>query len=186
MTSLYRSWRWLLVMGVFATRAMPARADLCPRWPEARARIEAALEREGLSGAVTGELPCPLAARIPAASALQVVKVWQDPAGSYARFRCLAPATCLPFVIETEKIGNQFAVGSHGQIVRHTGNAAAVLVKSGQRVNLFWQQGQLRLTRVMISLDSGRAGERVRTRARDGGPIVPGRVMAAGWVRARE
>jgi flagella basal body P-ring formation protein FlgA len=70
--------------------------------------------------------------------------------------------------------------------MRRAGTATPVLVKSGQAVNLLWEQGHLRLTRVMISLDSGRAGERIRTRARDGGPIVPGRVISAGWVRARE
>jgi len=114
---------------------------------------------------------------------MQLVKVWQDPGGFHASFRCQAPASCLPFVVETAEIGTKTL---HAPVVRHAGTAAPVLVKSGQPVNLFWEQGRLRLTRVMVSLDSGRAGDRIRTRARDGGPIVPGRVISAGWVRARE
>jgi hypothetical protein len=176
----YRSWLWLLAIAIFATGAM---ADVCRSWPEARARIEAALEREGQVGAVTGELPCQFAAGIPPASSLQLVKVWQDPGGFHASFRCQAPVSCLPFVVETAAIGTK-AAAKQAPVVRHT--ATPVLVKSGQAVNLLWERGNLRLTRVMVSLDSGRAGERIRTRARDGGPIVPGHVIAAGWVRARE
>src|SRR5579883_2120164 len=61
---------------------------------------------------------------------------------------------------------------------------SAPLVKPGQSVSLLWRLGTLRLVRTMVCLDSGRAGDRVRARGRDGGPVVRARVLSAGWLEA--
>jgi hypothetical protein len=181
---------WLASFASAAAQATP----MCSAWPDARARIEATLKAK-LAESAVGELPCELAGRISQATALEVVKFWRDPAraGSLARLRC-QPASCLPFVVAVNARANGPARGDDGETpspakaepVRHWEKDAAPLVKSGQKVNLMWEQGNLRLVRVMVCLDSGHSGETVRTRASNGGRVVRAEVISVGWVRVLE
>ena len=194
-------YRLCLVLLGLAASARPAGAldaTGCQASPEVRERVGAALRREGLEGASIQGLPCGVMANVPQLAQLELMRVWKDPVlhSAHARFRCHAPARCLPFLVTLENgvdgrtnIAEQIpAVASIPPRipVRQTRSSEAPLVRSGQRVLLLWEHGPLRLTRAMVSLDSGRAGDQVRTRARDGGPVVNAQVISAGWVRVRE
>jgi hypothetical protein len=187
-----------LALGLCAQSAI-AMAPGCAAWPAARAAIAAVLRRGGFTATAPPSLPCELAARIAAADELEVAKSWPDPLRGTveARLRCVPPANCLPFVVAVEPS----APGSHarkaGTAARPGRNQAtaspgppsvrsAPLVKPGQSVSLLWRLGTLRLVRTMVCLDSGRAGDRVRARGRDGGPVVRARVLSAGWLEAGE
>src|SRR5579883_3110673 len=173
---------WVVVMGLalgLCAQSAIAMAPGCAAWPAARAAIAAVLRRGGFTATAPPSLPCELAARIAAADELEVAKSWPDPLRGTveARLRCVPPANCLPFVVAVEPS----APGSHarkaGTAARPGRNQAtaspgppsvrsAPLVKPGQSVSLLWRLGTLRLVRTMVCLDSGRAGDRVRARAR--------------------
>ena len=173
-------------------------AENCEHGGEIRRLVHAAIETSGFDQPATSPTDdswCASVPPLPQGVSLEVVNAhWDVVLRSYEfRLRCQSPSICLPFLvrwpagghhglreikfrpgIETSKIGGATALNTRG----------IPLVKPGQIVTLVWAEGWLHLSRKVVCLDLGRAGQQVRTRGLHGGRIVRARVASAGLVEA--
>jgi hypothetical protein len=102
------------------------------------------------------------------------------------RLRCESSHDCLPFLVRVRLSESPFPARSpqSPELPPSIPRATTVMVKPGQWVELFWQQGGLRISRTVLCLDRGKAGEEVRTRGPEGGKVMRARVVAPGLVEA--
>jgi hypothetical protein len=132
---------------------------------------------------------------LPQNASLEVVHArWDGVLHAYEfRLRCQSPSICLPFLVSwpasDRPRSEELAVRPFRKSSSVAGpNALPTrgipLVKPGQMVTLVWAEGGLHLSRKVVCLDLGRAGQQVRIRAPEGGRIVRARVASAGLVEA--
>ena len=129
---------------------------------------------------------CSYSPSIPEGTQLDVEKIhWDSVLHSFeVRLRCRSTSACLPFLVRVRpRAGAPLSLAAPG-IQKPTGGTSPAMVKPGQLVTLFWEKKGLRISRIVVCLDRGKAGEPVRTRTRDGGRIVRARVVSPGVVEA--
>ena len=194
--------RFLLLCGL-AAQAGAATGDWCDAGPQIQRLVLEALDARGIpEGDVLPfhEELCLRSAGVRAGEAIELMKVrWDEVLRSIEfRLRCKAPGVCLPFLLRvrtraagqppslaTERLIGPAAMDS-GSPGANVGRAVRLprLVRPGQMVTLIWEQGDMRVERRVVCLDSGARDQEVRTRGKEGGRVVRARVLAAGLVKA--
>ncbi len=194
MLRAYFIFGWAVFWAIPTHASVPATPQ-CAAAARIRSLVQPALREAGYAGTTlpaNSEITCPAA--LDGTETLEVASVrWDGLVHSIeVRVRCTRNA-CLPFVLHVpptsgETIhnpGNSFPVWkSAGQRFPALDRPVHSLVRPGEIVTLLWEEGSVRMTRTMVCLDRGDAGERVRTRGKQGGHIVRGRVLATGLVKA--
>ena len=187
---------WLLIDILLSARGAGAEIALrkCEAGQQIRTLVEAALREGGFTQTAVPEgdgLICPSA--IHEADSLEVVSVRPDALTRAVdvRLRCRLAGSCLPFVVrvpsrETTGSPRVRTLQAKAPPVQETAKPVIhePVVRRGERVTLLWTQDGLRITRTVVCLDPGGAGQQVRTRGAAGGEIVRARVLRAGWVEA--
>lgn len=183
----------------------------CDLRPEILGSVRGALRLRGLSEKelpALKDLECPSALSLSASHSLEVTRVRWDPAlhSFELRLRCEPAGECLPFLVrapmpatlmsqaELEKLRTdpersipplRVVDVRHGAVPRSETSSETskrMLVRTGQTVTLVWVAGGMRILRKVICLDRGALGDEVRTRGREGGPVVRARVAGVGLV----
>lgn len=190
-----RTLLWTLALSSCAAGAGAAQ---CAAGQQIHALLKDAL-RDHVSSGVripeAGELNCPSV--LTGAEPLRVASLRSDRLlhSLAARLEC-APAGCLPFVVhlpvpedaraslENKLVMNRSKPRPAVMTKQYSVSARQSLVRPGQLVTLLWEAGPMRITRAMVCLDLGEKDQWVRTRPREGGRTVRGRVLSAGMVRA--
>jgi hypothetical protein len=178
-------------------------AERCDAGPQIQRLVVEALEARGISEQEVlpfNEELCWRAARVRSGEAIELMKVrWDEVLRSIEfRLRCKTAGACLPFLLRVQtRAGGQ--APSHATVAASSAAAwnsdsteASVaravrlprLVRPGQMVTLIWEQGEMRVERRVVCLDSGARDQEVRTRGKEGGRVVRARVLAAGLVKA--
>lgn len=158
----------------------------------ARKLILRAAQEEGIGSVAFEKAHCP--SPLSEETKLRIERSRWDPVFATLEFRlrCQPATACLPFLVrvrpEDPVRAAHWRTGLSKTDVESmpasSGGPASVLVRPGQTVMLVWNVGSLRITRPMVCLDPGRAGQQVRTRSRAGGRMVRARVLSAEVVEA--
>jgi hypothetical protein len=187
---------WLLSLHFARCQAADAAAG-CNVAPEANRLVRSVMQHNGITDTEWSPitpLPCETVARIANASALEVVDTRWDPlVGTFdVRMRCNPPTACLPFLVRVGRNASSTTLRALPPLAdrslhrRVSANSVPRLVKPGQLVTLLVQNGPMRITNQVVCLDGGAAGDRIRTRSKNGGRVVRARVLTASLVEAQE
>ncbi len=182
---------------VLSAMASPTNASAPPHCAGAaqiRALVEPALEKAGFAGArfpASSDITCP--GVLDGTETMEVASVrWDALIHSIeVRMRCQRNA-CLPFVLQVQPGAGETIPPAKNSIhsLAGTGQSLPVLerrgrslVRAGEIVTVVWEQDGVRVTRPVVCLDRGDAGQLVRTRNQQGGRIVRARVLGTGLVK---
>ena len=170
----------------------------CEHAAAIRQLVQAAIETSALDEPASfppDESWCASLPPLPQDASLEIVQArWDAVLRAYEfRLRCQSSSVCSPFLVRwpaPDRLrSEEHAMRPPREKSRVAGPSALPtrgipLVKPGQMVTLVWAEGGLHLSRKVVCLDLGRAGQQVRTRAPEGGPIVRARVASASLVEA--
>lgn len=148
-------------------------------------------------------LDCPAARSVPREASLELVRSTWNPGLRRWEFalRCADAGACVPFLIWTRPQKNSqssTAAGRDLELWRERANFIlssaearkegtndqAQFVKPGQTVTLTWDQGGIRVTLPVTSLEAGGMGETVRVQLKNAARILRAEVVGDRLVRA--
>jgi hypothetical protein len=132
---------------------------------------------------VMTQIDCGAAGRIPLDAPLQRTgKIW-DPATRtwLLQVRCVHAADCVPFAVRVPADAFPPTASREPDAVHP---AAKPLVRPGQSAMLLWDQDGIRAVVPTVCLDSGAAGETIRTRIAHGTQVVRAIVVSARELKA--
>jgi hypothetical protein len=138
------------------------------------------------------ELDCGSARRIPQGSALELTRVFWDPAlrGWEYSLRCVRSSDCVPFLVRQVSspaypgAASLSPLDSHAKSNRPQTASSPLAVQVGQTATLFWEQDGIRAVLPVTCLDRGPVGGLVRARTKNGNRILRAEVVSPGVLRA--
>jgi hypothetical protein len=138
------------------------------------------------------ELDCGSARQIPEGSALELTRVFWDPAlrGWEYSLRCVRPSDCVPFLVRQVStpaypgVAWLLPLDSHAKSNRPQTASSPLAVQVGQTATLFWEQDGIRAVLPVTCLDRGPVGGLVRARTKNGNRILRAEVVSPGVLRA--
>jgi hypothetical protein len=159
---------------------------------EIRDFVAGALRERTESDAVQNfpsQLECGGANHIPHGAALELTKVFWDPAlrtWAYA-LRCARASDCVPFLVrQISSTANPQKAPPGFAPLKERARAvdAPPAVRVGQTATLYWEQDGIRAVLPVICLDHGAVGSLIRARTKNGNRILWAEVVSAGVLRA--